>query len=71
VPLDQFSEGPIRDKGTVAVDHEEDALAFPFEGVQGYTHGITGPALFLLQNGLRVLGENRLDKLSLMAYNDE
>jgi hypothetical protein len=71
VPLDQFSEGPIRDKGTVAVDHEEDAFVFPFEGVQGNAHGITGPALLLLQNGLRVLGQDCFDKPRLMAYNDE
>jgi hypothetical protein len=71
VPLDQFSEGPVRDKGTVAVNHEEDAFVFSFERVQGHTHSITGPALLLLQNRLRVLGQDRLDKLSLMAYNDE
>jgi hypothetical protein len=71
VPPDQFSEGPVRDKGTVAVNHEEDAFVFAFERVQGDTHGITGPALLLLQNRLRVLRQDRLDKLSLMAYNDE
>jgi hypothetical protein len=71
VPLDQFPEGSVRDKGPIAVDHQKDAFIFPFEGVQANTHGIPGPALLLLQNGLRVLGQDRLDKLGLMAYDDE